>query len=396
MFEHVVLRRSDNGNTISLGQLAEAMLYYKKVHLILDRGTLHFFVNALGLGPLLSLLNRTELTAVYCDEILGTNTESIGTSQFHNYVSFNVSGNQATGALKTPAERLEFDLRGMGIQKKDAKNFVQKFLDIVPFRKLSGNYFTQGGIVGAANSDLLDAQFVRQAAKKIIETVPGGHCLGSEFKFEILNSELGNFVFTNTNFDAINHNRSVYHPPIEPLTVAHILSNILEARADLTLASFYGGDFITSSTTSAIIQVKHSEILHRMQINTEERQQFVELILPDTPSLAEVIDKGERSFNDFLLLLDRSLRFKDWLHKINPDENLIRSYMQDISSEGWIQRLPAKSVRYMLTIALDVTNPIAGFVAGFVDNFVVEKLFNGWRPNHFVTSRLAPFVDGRQ
>ncbi len=213
-------------------------------------------------------------------------------------------------------------------------------------------------------------------------------------KFEVINSDLGMFVFTNVDLESINRRRVQAVPSVEPLTIAHLLSNILDARADLALASFYGGDFVTSAVTSSIIQVRHAELLRRSKLNVDSRQQFTEVVLPDSPSLAEVIDSGERSFDDFLCLLDRAARFKDWLKAVNPDDDLIRTYMRDVSSEGWIQRLPAKSLRYVLTLALDATNPAIGLVSGFVDNFVVEKLFSGWRPNHFVSGKLSPFVQG--
>jgi hypothetical protein len=79
-------------------------------------------------------------------------------------------------------------------------------------------------------------------------------------------------------------------PSVEPLTIAHLLSNILDARADLALASFYGGDFVTSAVTSSIIQVRHTELLRRSKLNVDSRRQFAEVVLPDSPSLAEVID----------------------------------------------------------------------------------------------------------
>ena len=36
MFEHIVLRRSDGGNAISAGQIAQALLFYKRVHAIIE------------------------------------------------------------------------------------------------------------------------------------------------------------------------------------------------------------------------------------------------------------------------------------------------------------------------------------------------------------------------
>jgi len=394
MFEHIVLRRTTNGQPISAGHIAEALFYYQKLHLFFDRGTLFHLVKQIGTSGILTLLSRPDVSAVYCEEMLGTSTDSVGVSQHHNFVAFRLSGHKDDGELKSPADRLQYELERNGLPKRDAKQFSKAFFQRVPLRKFSGNYFLDGGIPAAAKLDLLDTEYAKQAIRQAVAVMPGGYVVGDELNLEIVESSLGCFVFTNLNLDAINKRRSEVSPPVEPLTIAHLLSNLLDARADLALASFYGGDFVTSKVTSAIIQVRHMELLRRANLNAASRHEFIEVVLPDSPSLAEVIDAGERTLDEFLLLLDKAARFKDWLKKVNPDEDLIRSYMRDISSEGWIQRLPAKSLRYILTLGLDATNPVAGMVAGFMDNFVVEKLLSGWRPNHFVTGKLGPFLQG--
>jgi hypothetical protein len=394
MFEHIVLRRATGGLPISAGYIAEALLYYQKLHLFVDRGTLFQLVKQIGTGSILALLSRHDVSAVYCEEMLGTHTESVGQSQHHNFVAITLAGHENVGALKSPVDRLRYELERQGISKKEAKQFSKAFLQRVPVRKFSGDYFLDGGIPSAAKRDLLDLEYVKKAIRHAVAAMPGGYTVGDELKLEVIDSDLGCFVFSNLDLDAINKRRSQAAPPAEPLTIAHLLSNILDARADLALASFYGGDFVTSEITSSIIQARHTELLRRSNLNVSSRREFIEVGLPDSPSLAEVIDSGERSFDEFLLLLDRAARFKDWLKKVNPDEDLIRSYMRDVSSEGWIQRLPAKNLRYILTLALDATNPVAGLVAGFMDNFVIEKLLSGWRPNHFISGRLGPFVQG--
>jgi len=80
---------------------------------------------------------------------------------------------------------------------------------------------------------------------------------------------------------------------------------------------------------------------------------------------------------------------------VNADEGLVRRYVHDITSEGWIQGLPAKSIRYVITKALDAFSPGASLGAEVVDAFFLEKLLGGWRPNHFIDKRLGPFV-GRE
>jgi hypothetical protein len=394
MFEHIVLRRATGGQPISAGYIAEALLYYQKLHLFIDLGTLIYLIRQLGTSNILTLLSRPEVSAVYCEEMLGTHTESIGVSQYHNFVTIAITGHEDVGKLKHPVERLQFELERNGISKKQAKQFSTSFLQRVPIRKFSGNHFISGGIPAAAKKDLLDIEYTKQAIRHAIQATPGGYNVGDELELEIIDSELGYYVFSNLDLATVNKKRDQLVPPIEPISIAYLLTNILDARADLALSAFYGGDFVTSEFTSAIIQARHSEFLRRSNINASSRQHFVEVVLPDSPSLTEVIDSGERSFDEFIKLLDRAERFKNWLKKVNPDEDLVRSYMLDISSEGWIQRLPAKSLRYVITQALDATSPGTGIIAGILDNFVVEKLLSGWRPNHFVTKRLKPFMQG--
>jgi len=327
--------------------------------------------------------------------MLGTHTDSVGAFQIHSFIAFTLSGHESVGQLKTPQERVQYSLEQDGLPKRDARRFAKVFLDRVPLRRLSGSHFLSGGIPEAAKRDLLDSEFTRQAVRKTLTLVSGGYDPGNNLKFDVVDSALGLHVFTDIDLEGINRRRAATAAPPDPLTVAHLLSQIQDARADLALASFYGGDFVTSSVTSGIIQIRHEELLRRSALNVDSRRQFTEVVLPDTPTLAEVIDTGERTFDDFLSLLDRAARFKHWLKSVNPDEDLVRTYIRDITSDGWIQKLPSKSIRYMLTLGVDAINPMAGFVAGFLDNFVVEKLLLGWRPNHFVSAKLGPFVRGR-
>lgn len=393
MFEHVVLRNSETGTSISAGQIAEALLYYQKVHLFIDRGTLFNLIRQIGVNGILTLLRRPEISAVYCEELLGTHTENFDVAQYHKYVEITIAGHKDTGHLRSPYERLEYELGRQGVPKKEISRFSRIFLDLVPVRKFSGNHFVQGGIANAAKLDLLDVDYASQAIRSAIAASPGSYAVDDDLKLEVIDTDRGAVVFTNIDMDLINQRRAQSMPGIEPLTIANLLTKILEARADLALASFYGGDFVTSAATSSIIQVRYAELLKRTKINIDSMSQFTEVVLPDAPSLAEIIDSGERSFDDFLILLDRAARFKDWLKTVNPDEGLIRTYMHDVSSESWIQRLPAKSIRYLFTLALDTTNPAVGMISGLVDNFIVEKLLSGWRPNHFVSGKLAPFVN---
>ena len=395
MFELVVLRRAEGGLPISAGQIAEALLYYRRVHVFIDRGTLFGLIKQLGPSAVLGLLQRSDFSAVYCEEILGTHTESVGAFQVQSFAAFTLAGDQTAGQLNSVTDRLPYEIERQGVDRKTAKRFADAFLRRVPVRRFSGDHFVQGGVTEAAKRDLLDITYTKQAIRRTLALSPGGYDPGESFKFDVIDTDIGMHVFTDIDFLAINARRAGLPSPPDPLTIAHLLSTIQDARADIALASHYGGDFVTSEVASAIIRVRHEELLRRASLNQESRQQFAEVVLPDTPRLAEVIDSNERTFAEFLALLDRADRFKRWLHSVNPDEGLVRTYLRDVSSESWINSLPTKGARYVITQALDATNPVIGLVAGIVDNFLIEKLLGGWRPNHFVSKALGPFVSTR-
>lgn len=393
MFDHIVLRRAETGEAISAGQIAEALLYYQHVHLIIDRGTLGSLAQKIGTEEILRLLQRPEISAVYTEEVLATHTESVGSFKIHRYDALTVTGNESAGTFKNIQERVQYALETANIDKEKSRKFSKLFIDKVPVRKFSGDYYLKGGISAAAKRDLLDSHYVLPAVRQLLQALPGGYDPGPSLKFDVIDTDLGFHVFHSIDLEAINLRRRALRPPLEEITAAGILTQLQDARGDIALASFYGGDFITSRTASSVIQMRYEQLLYRAALNSSAQRQFVEVVLPDTPSLAEIIDNGERTLDDFFVLLDKAGRFKHWLKSVNPDEGLIRTYMRDVSAEGWIQKLPAKTARYIMTLALDATTPTVGLISGFVDNFLVEKLLGGWRPNHFISGRLGPFVN---
>ena len=368
------------------------MLYYQRVQLVIDRGTLKGLIAQLGADQVMTLLRRSEVSAVYCEEFLGVHTESVGAFQIHKFAELTMTGHRDVGDLKTVQDRVTFQLEREGLDRRSAGRFAEQFLRRVPVRRFSGSHFVEGGIAAAAKRDLLDSAYAKRAFREALTIASCGYDPSDNFKLDVIDSELGLYVFTDINLDRANAGRASLTAPPELLTVAGLLSNLLDARADIALASHYGGDFVSSSASSAIVRVRHEELLRRASLNQQSLDTFVDVVLPDMPTVAEVIDSGERTFQEFLHLLDRAERFKRWMHAVNPDEGLVRSYLRDVSSESWIGTLPAKGARYVITQALDATFPATGLFAGLADNFLVEKLLGGWKPNHFVSRSIETFV----
>jgi hypothetical protein len=394
MFDHVVLRRAESGTAVTAGQIAEALLFYQKVHLVIDRVTLLALIGQIGAPLLVALTGRPDFSAVYTEEILATVTNSVGVSKCHDFGAFVLYGDQNVGQLKTVNERLQYELELSGVGKADAKRLAVALLRRVPVRKLSGDHFVKGGVPEIARKDLQDPRFLHAAVREILAHLPGGYDPGAGLSVEVIKSPLGHFIYDNIDFKGINERRAAMAPTLEPVTLAHVLSFVQDARADMALAAHYGGDFVTSTVTSAVVRLKYETLLQRSGKNATDRREFANVVLPDVPTVAEAVDSGERSFQDFLKLLDKSDRFRSWLKSANPDEGLTREYLKAVTSQDWIQTTKPKTLRYLLALAADAVSPVAGFAAGFADTFLVEKLLSGWRPSHFVNDRLVPFLTG--
>jgi hypothetical protein len=67
MFEKIILRRSEPGPGLSLGDVAEALLFYEKVHVILDVWSIKTLIDSLGTRELLALIARKRITAFYAE-----------------------------------------------------------------------------------------------------------------------------------------------------------------------------------------------------------------------------------------------------------------------------------------------------------------------------------------
>lgn len=220
MFENTILRSSKDNSPISAGQIAEALLYYQKVHIFIDRGTLFNLIQQLGIDRFLVLLERPEISAVYCEEILCVSSDSEGRSPFYGLFTALFAGTQSHGKLRNLQDRLELELKQKGYRESEAMRFSRIFTKKVPKRKLSGNYFLKGGIVSAAKSDLLDDVFIKKAMHSIIASITGDNTFGDNLKFEVTDSINGQlFVDTNINLGLINQRRLRLQPSAEPLTM---------------------------------------------------------------------------------------------------------------------------------------------------------------------------------
>lgn len=391
MFESIVLRNSEDAGNITLGAIAEALLFYQNSRIVVGHGTLVSFARDGTLSEVLALVKEKRLQAVHCEETLATITNSHGVSQAHDFGAMILIGHEEVRG-KNRAERIEISLRNSGIDPRKAKAQAQAFVDVIPVKSLKKDDYVKGGIPNAARMDAKDLPTLKGLLRAGLSAVPGGYDAGDSLEADYVVSDLGYFLFTNIDFTAVNKRRASMNPVQEPLTPAALFNLILQSRADMHLAAFYGGDFVTTTANSALVRWRQAHLLERADRNREAREQFSELVLADFPSIRDTIDSGERSFAEFLKVLDKAQKFKAWLTKANPDQKLVSQYIEALKADTWADKAPAKALRYVFSLGTGYADPTGGMISGAADAFLLDRFVKGWRPNHFVDDRLKPFL----
>lgn len=391
MFESVVLRNSEEAGNITLGAIAEALLFYQNTRVIIGHGTLVSLAKNGTLDEIVALVKDKRLQAVHCEELLATVTNSHGVLQAHDFGAITLVGHQDAQG-KSRAERIEIGLRSNGINPRKAKAQAQAFVDVVPVKSLEKDDYLKSGIPNAARMDAKDRATLKGLLRAGLAVVPGGYDVGDSLEADYVLSDLGYFLFTNIDFTAVNQRRASMSPDLEPLTLASLFNLILESRADLHLAAYYGGDFVTTTANSALVRWRQAHLFGRADLNREAREQFSEFVLADYPSIRDVINSGERTFSEFLKILETAQKFKSWLAKANPDQKLVSQYIEALKANTWADKAPVKGLRYLFSLGTGSADPTGGLLAGAADAFLLDRFLKGWRPNHFVDDRLKPFL----
>lgn len=390
MFDSIVLRSSEDAGNITLGAIAEALLFYQNTRVVIGHGTLIALAKTGDLDKIVSLVREGRLQAVHCEETLMTVSNSVGALNIHDFGVFTMIGHKDERG-KNRAERIEISLRNNGFDARHAKNLAQAFVNAIPLKSLQKDDYVKGGIPAAARADAHDETKLKGLLSAGLTAVPGGYA-AENLTASHIRSDLGDFFFTSIDFESINERRALMTPPLEPLTLAYLLNLIQESRADMHLAAFYGGDFVTTSQNSALVRYRQAHLFERSDINQHARNQFSEMALPDYPSLRDVIDGGERSFSEFLKLLDKAQKFKTWLAKATPDQKLVSQYIEALKADTWADKAPVKALRYIVSLGAGFADPTAGIASGAADSFLTDRFLKGWRPNHFVDDRLKRFL----
>jgi len=394
MFDTITLRHSQSGGPLTSGEVAEALLFYQNVRILFDFTSLGKLASSMGAPSLLEILARPGVSGAFIEDgVWATMSTDHGGFRTYDLAVPNFAIDQQTRkAIRDRTDILALILKTQsGYDDLSARKFAKQLRSVLPFKSYSRNHFLQGNLYDVARDDLLDPAYAYEAVRLSLREQ--GRLEGPlpMFRFKVIKLENGFLIDTNLDLEKIN---SLAKHKKRKIKTSSLIDSIFVARSDLALASYYEGDLCVGRLTSDLIRLRHKHLMKRIGAGASQQQEFVEVAIADGKAIKEVINSGERSFDEFLLMLDKADKFKKWMAGVECDGKLASEYLKASLAPHWFDNFPAKIFRYVLTAAIGQFDGGLGAALGVADSFYLEKMLAGWRPNHFVDQTLGPFVGG--
>lgn len=377
-------------NSLDLGALCEALLFFSKTHVILDQATLALFANAGFLDDFIEMLKRGHVTASYAPEMPALFTKNEGGLREHLFTIIRTVGSEQGGPLKRSPDALLYQLEKHFADKGKARAYHRQLCKFVSFKSLDN-----GKAVAKAADDIADPRFASEIARMSLRQlgVPANEIMFSRLTVFPLGD--GRFaVDTDIDFASLTKKYPNVTGPND------LFPGVGDARLDIFMAAEHNAAFIGNSANQRIVEMVLSKAIGTHTNSRDIPRDIYDFISLNTPSVREAINSGERTAREFIGLLGSADSFKKWLNAQNPDKDLIQEMLREKTSVGWLEKLPAKAARFGIFSGAgyfaDIVVPGSSTILGAVDGFLIDRLAKKWRPHFFVETKLRGFLDNNR
>ena len=358
MFDFIVFRRTGaTQNFIDVGLLAETLLFYQKVHIVLDQGSIEEFIKVIGVDQLVSLLERPYVTASFQRNMTAVlNTNGI---RLYNYAIFSVDQPGDKRRSMDDRSYVRYLIERHAGNSKSVRRASKRLCSKIVFSRLPESGAGIDDILGASAADLVDNLFLRSAVVKILSAIAPDVKLSANWNFSVQfvgSHHAGQPQFaidTNLNFDAMN---AIFQQRVPtsfgPLSPAYLLTFICSAREAQYISSTHMSELIMDPSTSEVMRLRYLELMRKRDRQVGEMDLFQDMVLPDNRDIRGAINSGQRSFAEFISVLDKASKFKTFIASQNPDKALLEAFYLEIKQTDWIGKLPSKATRFVLANGL--------------------------------------------
>lgn len=400
MFENIALFRNPySSKPLDAGLLAETLLYFSEVTLVLDYSSARALIEQIGVNLFFEVIDQKLVKAVYMTDFPVTHSESRVVGQNHKFVYMSFAGRGPTSGHMS---HIGTNLRGMlemaGVPKNQLGRKVSEFRDRIPINSIANFDATGEAAQRLAIEDINDHRMASSAINRVLSLYAPKYVAQNPAYLRAFSK--GDEFVLDTDIDFVTLNRAVKegskengaYPAVE-FTPAYLAGCFFSARVDSMLARQFKTGLTVSEYSRRITEAQFARTFSQIDHSLSAKDLFQETVLPEVPNIRSAVNSGSKSFPEFLDFLPKAERFKKWIGELDGDQALTTEYIREVTSENWLDGLPGKSARFSIFtgggILLDIMGTgglgtLAGLGLSTVDNFLLDDLAQGWKPNMFI------------
>lgn len=182
-----------------------------------------------------------------------------------------------------------------------------------------------------------------------------------------------------------------FHRPHEnPRDDISIILNVAEQNILLFFMSqIDNSDIFTNETAEKVLASK----MQRLSRDDKATNNFTRILdINNVPDLSNIISNNGLSFEQLIKIRqkDDAKYFREWLQSesINSQEDIIKAYVGAISKPSAADKLPTRTIRFIIPNLVGLLNAAGGLVVSAVDSFLLPKLINHKNPKIFIDNLM--------
>jgi hypothetical protein len=392
VFESISIGRAALVDVATVGTLAECLLFYGHVHVIVDHPTFTTLARVCGPETLVGLVQDGYLAITFLENRPAIASRETGTGERHGFVFYEAKGYDSQNLIP----RVLQELTG---KSGKGRRLAGKLL-----AKISTKRYTTSELAGVID-EVIDPSYTDRVVPELLSAIAPTYTPPANSIFRvhrISDASFANAFVVETNIDLDRANVEYRKAkPAETLSKSLLIDYLYEGSAEIAFAANTTSELALAKTESLIIEAKLSTTLERSTQSNNVRSAFQRVAVPGARSVAEAVNEGRRSLEDVRRLLPKAEKFRKWLASQPCDADLIQNYVQETTSLDWVSELPAKTLRFVLFNAAQIAlgaaiagppGAVAGLVIGASDTFLLDKIAAGWKPHQFIRGPFAKFL----
>ncbi|WP_029148706.1 hypothetical protein [Methylophilus sp. 5] len=381
MFESIAYKNSVGagpGKIIDIGALVEGLIFYEKVSIVANSLTVSYLLERIPPFVLLSLMEQEKLEIHFLEDFTGVSTnETYIHGQKHSLVIGRVQD-------RNDHETFVKDFKRFSSHQGNIERDANRFIEIIHPLDYSGYDHN------AAKSLLLDPLTNQSVITLLGELVPTYSIPDNAFFKPIQEDDNSFYINTNLDFKVLNqHYHRKFPASHSSLSQAYLMSLLLSTVESLYFSSRLNSEIAISPIEKVTQSAAINSLASRFSVNESNIEQFSNLTLNNSHAIREAVNSGKINFHEILALLDKADKFRHWLRDKENDANLAHEFYQLTVENTWVEKLPPKLLKWSIFTGIGFTlGPMQGVALGAFEQFILDKLIEGWKPHQFVEKEL--------